>query len=127
MQRTVLFIISAFIFSACAPKLPVKDFSRFLNELKEATAKNDATAMSHLELTKENMGEIAVLKKQLSQMRMIVGAMLMQFRQLDQSTALTFTVLLKALEHRGIKLDLQKTWERMQAEEIEKKLKEKSK
>ncbi len=127
MRRAVLFIISAFIFSACAPKVSQKDFDQFANKVKQAYAKHDATAVSHLQLTQDTRNEVADLKKKANQMRFMVGFTALQLGKLERTTAQWIVIFMKALEYKGIKVDLAKTIERMTKEEMEKKLKEKSK
>lgn len=122
MRNAVLFIISAFVFSGC---VTTKQFNSFANELKSAKVQNEATAMNHLRLTKEMAEETATLKKRLGQTELFLAFTMFNLSQLDQATAKTFAVLIKALEYKGIKLDLKATWQRMQKEEMEKKLKEK--
>lgn len=127
MKTAVLFIISMFVFSACVPKASVREFEDFVEAYKKVHAKNNAQAMDHLKLTRENMEEISALKKELRQMQTHLGIAISQLSQLDQTTVRWLVVILKALEYKGIKLDLKKTWDRMQQEEVGKKLKEKSK
>ncbi len=129
MRRAVLFIISAFIFSACAHHVTDKEFKHFTNEMVTVVKKNEAVSRNHLKLTKENMDGIEVLKKQLIvaetqiyRLMMVDSMAMRQFGRLYQSLA----VLLRALENKGVKLDLEKAQKQLE-EEVTKKLQEKSK
>ena len=125
MRNAVLFIMSIFIFSGCA-HVTDKEFKHFTNEMKKVVRQNETVAQNHLKLTKENMDEIEVLKKQNAEMRIVIGRVLLGSYRLDQKTKSAFAILIKALENQKIKLDFEKAQKQLE-EDLKNRLQEKSK
>jgi len=127
MRKAVLFIVSAFIFSACA--LSVKDFNKYAEGVKQANIENETLRTNHLKLTQKTMEDFAAMKKQIDSLKNQVDVLrfinkieLGQLGRLHQH----FAVLLKALEIKKIKLDYKEAQKQLHEELMKQQLKEKT-
>ena len=93
MRRVVLFIasiISAFIFSACAPEVTAKQFDDVANELKEIRVQNLATVTSHMDLLRRTIRNLESFKELLNEMERTIADIDSQARQTNRILELLF-------------------------------------
>lgn len=111
MRRAVLFIASVFVFTACAarePVMTVKAFDDFENQFKKAWklhSEAETLSMTRINETRNDLGELEKLVKILQK---IIGLLHSKVVTMDMNTTQAFTLVGRALEHKGIKINWEK-------------------